>query len=133
MPQLYSYRLFISHAWSYNDEYYALEKMLTEFPNFMFRNYSVPKHDGFAKGAQLTKKLVDQMNPVQVVLIIAGMYVAHSDWIQFEINEAKRLQKPIIGIKPWNSERIPQAVQDAATVMHGWNIGPIVESIRKLA
>jgi hypothetical protein len=45
MPQLYPYRLFISHAWDYNDDYYTLEGMLRDSPNFAFRNYSVPKHD----------------------------------------------------------------------------------------
>ncbi|MCX6879343.1 MAG: hypothetical protein NTW21_36895 [Verrucomicrobia bacterium] len=43
MPQLYPYRLFISHAWAYNSEYYRLEKMFKDHPHFEFRNYSVPK------------------------------------------------------------------------------------------
>ena len=133
MPQLYPYRIFISHAWDYNDEYYKLEKMFTEYPNFDFRNYSVPKHNPLETGEQLTKKLLDQMNPVQVVIILAGMYATHSKWIQFEINEAVRLKKPIIGVKPWGQERVPQSIQDAAAIIHGWNVGPIVESIRNLA
>ncbi|NJD54960.1 MAG: TIR domain-containing protein [Nitrospirae bacterium] len=133
MPQLYPYRIFISHAWDYNEEYYRLERMLLEHPNFDVRNYSVPKHDPLDTSAQLKKKLLDQMNPVQVVLVLGGMYAAHSAWIQFEINEAKRLQKPIIGVRPWAQVRIPQAVQEAANVMHGWNAGPIVASIRELA
>jgi len=133
MPQLYPYRIFISHAWDYNDEYYKLEKMLTDYPNFEFRNYSVPKHDAFDTGAQLTNKLLDQMNPTQVVIVLAGMYAAHSDWIQFEINEAKRLGKPMIGVKPRGQERVPQSIQDSARVIHGWNVGPIVASVRELA
>lgn len=133
MPQLYPYRLFISHAWSYNTEYYRLEQMLTDYPNFEFRNYSVPKHDPLETSAELAVKLLHQMNPSQVVLVLAGMYAARSDWIQFEINEAKRMGKPIIGVRPWGQERIPQSLQVAASVMHGWNIGPIVASIRALA
>jgi hypothetical protein len=132
MPQLYPYRIFISHAWAHNDEYCKLEKMMKDHPNFSFSNYSVPKHDPFDDGTKLTKKLKDQMEPVQVVIILAGMYAAHSDWIGFEIDEAVRMKKPIIGVRPWAQERVPQKVQDAATVMHGWNIGPIVESIRSL-
>jgi hypothetical protein len=133
MPQLYPYRIFISHAWDYNDEYYRLEKLLKEYPNFDFRNYSVPKHDPLDTSTQLEKKLLDQMNPTQVVIVLAGMYAAHSEWIQFEINEAKRLKKPILGVRPWGQERVPQAVQDAANIIHGWNVAPIVASIRDLA
>lgn len=133
MPQLYPYRIFISHAWNYNDEYYRLEKMLTEYSNFDCRNYSVPKHDPLDSSEKLTKKLLDQMNPVHVVIILAGMYAAHSQWIQFEINEAVRLGKPIVGVKPWGQERVPQTIQNASNVIYGWNVGPIVESIRSLA
>lgn len=133
MPQLYPYRIFISHAWSYNEEYYRLVKGFTDFPNFDFRNYSVPEHDPFDTSAKLSKKLLDQMNPVQVVIVVAGMYAAYSDWIQYEIDEAVRLGKPIIGVRPWNQERVPTSVQNAATIMHGWNFGPIIQSIRDLA
>ena len=133
MPSLYPYRIFISHSWDYNDEYYRLEKMLLEYPNFECRNYSVPKHDPVDTAEGLKKKLLDQMNPSQVIIVLAGMYAVRSDWIQFEINEAVRLKKPIIGVKPWNQQKVPLSVQDAATVMHGWNTGPIVQSIRDLA
>ena len=105
---------------------------MKEHPNFSFSNYSVPKHDPLDTTAQLAKKLLDQMNPVQVVIVLAGMCAAHGDWIGFEIDEAVRMKKPIIGVRPWAQERVPQKVQDAANVMHGWNIGPIVESIRSL-
>lgn len=133
MPALYPYRIFISHAWAYNDEYYALERKFMEYPNFDFRNYSVPKHDPLDTSAQLTRKLLDQLSPVQVVIVLAGMYAAHSDWIQFEIDQAVRMGKPIIGVKPWGQERVPKSIQDAAAIIHGWNVGPIVESIRALS
>lgn len=59
--------------------------MFTEYPNCDFRNYSVPKHDPLDSSGKLKKQLLDQMNPVQVVIILAGMYAAHSEWIQYEI------------------------------------------------
>lgn len=45
MPQLRIYRLFISHAWIYNDDYYTLVKMLKNANHFYWHNYSVPEHD----------------------------------------------------------------------------------------
>lgn len=45
MPELRRYHLFISHAWSYSEDYKRLEAMLTDAPNFAFDNYSVPRHD----------------------------------------------------------------------------------------
>ena len=60
------------------------------------------------------------------------MYVNHSDWIQFEMNFAKSLGKPILGIKRWGEQRTPQSVVDAADEMVAWNSSSIVAAIRRL-
>lgn len=133
MPALRTYNVFISHAWSYNDDYYRLEKFLNAAPNFQWKNLSVPAHDPIATRDQLAARLNDQMRPANAFLILSGMYVAHSDWIQYEINFARRIGRPIIGIRPWGSERIPEAVQKAATEIVGWNTDSIVATIRSHA
>jgi hypothetical protein len=58
------------------------------------------------------------------------MYVAHSDWIQYEINFARRIGRPIIGIRPWANTVVPAAVQDAADEIVGWNSASIINAIR---
>ncbi len=135
MPPLHRYRIFISHAWRYNAEYYRLIDRLDEAPNFLYANYSVPKHDpaDANNNSKLKEQLRRQIRPVEVVIILGGMYVAYSDWIQFEIDFAKSLGKPILGIRPWGAERMPQAVQDAADEIVGWNTPTIVRAIRRLA
>jgi len=131
MPELRTYRVFISHAWAYNDEYYRLVNMLDSEPLFHWQNYSVPVHDPEHGG--LMQALYDQIKPVSIVIILGGMYVAYSDWIQREIKMAREMGKPIIGIYPWGSQRIPQAVQDVADEIVGWNTQSIVDAIRRLA
>lgn len=75
-----------------------------------------------------------QINPSQVVIILGGMYAAHSAWIEYEIKEAKRLNKPIIGVRPWGQERTPQIVQDASWVpLVGWNSASVVSAVRQLS
>ena len=108
---------------------------LDKAPNFDYRNYSVPEHDPVDAGndKKLKEELREQIRPVQVVIILGGMYVAHSKWIQFEIDYATELEKPILGIRPWGSQRIPKAVQDAADKIVGWNTPTIVQAIRSLA
>jgi len=131
MPLLHKYRIFISHAWKYNAEYDRLIDYLDDAEKFDYANYSVPEHDPV--DGNIEEALHKQIRPVEVVLILAGMYVSHSDWIQFEIDFADLLGKPIIGIKPWGSERTPQAVQDKAQEIVGWNTSSIVSAIRRYA
>ncbi len=135
MPELKSYAVFISHAWTYNADYYRLERMLDEAPNFTWRNYSVPKHDALdtATNAELEAALRRQISPTNIVLILAGMYVTHRKWIQKEIDIAVEKKKPIVGIVPWGQERTPQEVQNVVKEMVGWNTSSIISAIRKHA
>jgi hypothetical protein len=137
MPALKTYDLFISHAWAYNDAYYRLQGLLQAAPYFQFRNYSVPTHDplvdpGTLIGkARLTQMLDAQIRPVNCVLVIAGMYATHKYWIQKEIELAQSYRKPIIGLVPWDQERVPLDVQLAASEMASWSTSSIVDAIRR--
>jgi hypothetical protein len=133
MPPLREYKIFISHAWDYHVEYYRLEGFLNAAPNFKWKNLSVPRHDPILNTEQLAKELHNQMRDAEAFLILAGMYVAHSNWILHEINFARRIGRPIIGIKPWGNLIVPMAVQNGADEMVGWNSGSIVAAIRKHA
>ena len=132
MPALKTYGLFVSHAWTYNDEYYRLIKLLGEAQFFYYRNYSVPEHDplGTRTRQQLGDALTRQIRPVNCVLVLAGMYANHRDWMKAEIEIAQSFSKPIIGIKPRGQQRTPVEVQNAAKKMVGWTTASIVQAIR---
>ena len=71
------------------------------------------------------------MRPANIVVILAGMYAAYSEWIEFEIDFATEIGKPMIGIKSWGQERIPRIVQDSVLEMVGGQTRSIVAAIRK--
>ena len=128
------YRLFISHAWKYNEEYYRLVDMLDDKSHFKWRNYSVPQHDPFEMGTDLEEALKRQIRPVNAVLILAGMYSNYSEWIEFEVKFSESISKPIIVVKPWGQERTPTYLQEIAdkpgNTIVGWNIESIITAIR---
>lgn len=133
MPRLKRYNIFISHAWSHSDEYYRLENLLGEAPYLSWRNYSVPEHDGFGSMSpkELEAELLDQIKPASVVIILAGMYVNNHYWIQKEIDIAKKLGKPILGVIPRGNERVPELVTEASNGdLIGWNTQSIIDAIR---
>ncbi|WP_273837295.1 TIR domain-containing protein [Guptibacillus sedimenti] len=130
---LKNYRIFISHAWNYNDSYYKLEKMLNEAPRFKWSNHSVPKHDSLdtTTDKELTKELIEQISGTNVILIVSGMYYGHSKWIMKEIEIAQNMNKPIIAIRPRGQQRTPTPVQLAAKEVVGWSTSSIVQAIRQ--
>ncbi|KDM66819.1 TIR domain-containing protein [Acidiphilium sp. JA12-A1] len=136
MPALKTYVGFISHAWKYHDDYVRLEGMLKNASNFSFRNSSVPKTDGIPmpiSDAKLTAAIDEQIRITNIVIILSGMYAAHSDWISKEIAIAAKYQKPIIGVVPWGQQKIPAVVQTASKKVVRWNTDSIVSAIRQHA
>ena len=133
-----TFNLFISHSWSYEDEYDRLTALLRNRSYFRFKDYSVPRDDpihnaGTAK--ELREAIRRQMHPCSVVLILAGVYATYSKWIKTEVLLAKKDfsgPKPIIAVRPRGSERISAVVRDAADKIVGWNTESIVRAIRKL-
>lgn len=132
MPFLRNYRVFISHAWDYNREYYNLERMLNDARNFDWSNYSVPEHDSLYT-TNLKQSLRNQIKPTQIVIILSGMYATYREWMQEEIDLALEMNKPIIGVKLWGQERMPQIVRDYSDEIVGWNTPSIISAIRKHA
>ena len=128
--------LFISHSWSYHDQYEKLVRLLDESPWFFYKNYSVPKNDPVhtnGTASDLRAAIKRQMSSCQVILILAGVYATYSKWIITEIAIAnKDLRKPILAINPWGAERVSRMVIDYADEIVGWNAASIVEAIRRL-
>ena len=135
MPTLKNRMIFIGHAWQYNEHYWTLVNWFNDEPNFSWSNCSVPSHDALpdktSKG--LSAGMTRQISPAQVVIILGGIYAAHSAWIDYEISEAQRMEKPIIGVRPWDQQRVPINVQNASTIpMVGWNRSIVIQAVRNL-
>lgn len=133
-----TYNIFISHAWKYTEHYKQIVQWLNEAQSegtLNWKNYSVPEHDPLidpnssSGKSTLKNELKDQIKPASVVLVLAGMYVSYSDWIDFEIDTAVDYNKYIIGIEPWGQERIPSKVSNNANVMVGWNKNSVINAI----
>ncbi|NHM14937.1 TIR domain-containing protein [Xiamenia xianingshaonis] len=128
-----TYNLFISHSWSYSDQYDRLVALLGKKPYFSYHNYSVPKNDpihGVGTDWQLKQAIERQMKPASCVIILAGVYATYSKWINIEIELAQRMGKRIIAVEPWCSERTSSIVKQAADEIVGWNTDSIVRAIR---
>lgn len=129
------YRIFISHAWRYSQEYERLVRLLASYPWFKYRNYSVPSYRPLKVSSEqeLVQALYRQIRPVHIVIVLSGLNVNYRYWIQKEIEIALTLGKLIIGIKPWGRKRVPELIKIVANEIVGWNTKSIVNAIRRNA
>ena len=134
-----TFSLFISHSWTYGDQYNRLVNLLEQRPYFRFRNYSVPRDDPIHNARSVTalrEAIKQQMAQASAVLILAGVYATYSKWINEEIDLAERgfhYRKPIVAIEYWGSEKTSARVKNAADRIVRWNTESVVRAIREIA
>lgn len=133
-----TYNIFISHAWKYTEHYNKIVQWLDEAQadgKFKWKNYSVPEHDPLIDPnssvgkTKLKSELNEQIRPASKVIILAGMYAAYSDWIDYELTTAVYMNKYIIGVKPWGQERIPTIISNNSDTIVGWNKDSVINAI----
>ncbi len=139
MPNLFKYHIFISHAWKYGEEYEKLKKMLDDAPYFSYYNYSAPEDKPLhnldttdvSKKSEIESAIDRKITVCSCVLVISGMYYNHRKWMQYEVDTARRMKKPIIAIRPRGADVMPMEISSVATETVGWTTGSIVDAIRR--
>ncbi|MCD8177270.1 MAG: TIR domain-containing protein [Tannerellaceae bacterium] len=125
----------ISHSWSYSTHYDTVCTWFDRTQYFTWSNYSVccDKPLDTRTDSELKEKLRNKIAASSCIVVLSGMYVKYSKWIDFEIDTALSMNKPIIGVQPWGQERVPLKVQNFSKVMVGWNAKSVVDAVRNYA
>jgi len=130
-----TYRLFISHSWSYDKNYKRVVELLEE-QGLNFYDHSVPKDDPIHTNGtdkQLHDAIEAKMKGTSCILILAGVYASYSKWIKKEIDIAESYGKKIIAIELWDSGRTSKVVKDSADRIVKWQGKSIADAIKELA
>lgn len=129
------YNVFISHSWDYVNDLMGLRNLLLSRGYFNVLFNETPPHDPInSQNADYIKRVIKQnIQNSDVVIGMSGMYAAYSEWMEWELQTAKSLGKPILGVIPWGQQRVPYAVSSKANMLVRWNTESIVAAIRQLA
>lgn len=132
MP-LFTYHIFISHVWRYSNDYQRLVSLLRGNPYFSFNDYSISKEksltDQRISDDRLKALLEEQIKHASVVLVPLGVYASYHKWIDTELSIARRLNKPIIGIRPWGQKKVTSLRIVYCDEIVGWNTASITQAI----
>lgn len=122
------YNLFISHSWTYSDDYERLKSLLENRGYFSFRKYSVESDEPKNNWTEIENNIKWS----SIVVVIAGVYASYSPSIKREIRLAKRHFKPTLAIIPRGSDRSSDLRNECDLVV-GWHTESVVSAIRELA
>ena len=135
MPDLKNYRLLISYSWKHDAEYTTIVNWLNNESYFQWSNHSVTKDEpiDWCSKKELKEQLTRQIQGCNAIIIVSGMYINYSEWIDYEIKEALRMNKTIIGIKPRGNEKIPSIISENCDELVNWNSNSLIAAIRSNA
>lgn len=129
------YHIFISHSWGYPQDLENLRTLLRErgYFNVEFEEPTVKEPINSTNAEYIKCRIREKLRKSNLVLAIAGMYASYSDWIEWELDTAIRLELPIVGVIPRGQERISTTVSSRSKEDVRWNTESIVAAIRKWA
>jgi len=126
-------RLFVSHAFEPSDDYHRVFEYLESSHNFYYRNCSNPDAPvGDREGCK--EELRRQITLAEVVIVPSGQYARHREWIDFQLNCAKGLDKPVIVLETFGvKEKMPVQLEALSDEIVEWNERSIADAIRRQA
>ena len=135
MPPPLTYDLFISHSWEGDADYHGLIGLLGNGLSLEWRNLSVPRSAPvIARGLLgIQEALARRIYQADAVLVISGKNLNSSRWVRYELNVARELDKPIIGVEPGGTVASSMEVRRVATTMAAWTADSIEQNIKTLA
>ena len=118
------YKLFIIHLNEDDDEYKLFLSKLDASYDFEWKDYAFQSEN-------LHMEFEEQMELVDVIIILSGLYIKNRKLIKKQIDVAVKLRKPIIVVRPYGLENVPSALEQIANEVVGWNTPCIVDSIQE--
>ncbi len=133
MSEKKPFRVYVIHLFDENPEYLRVFEYLESRDNFFYRNCSEPsvqlKADNDLKG-----EIRRQISTAEVVLFPVNLHAVNPVLVDFQLDAAKAIQKPIIAIKSFGETvMIKKAVLDKADDIVDWNDRAITEAIKTKA
>jgi hypothetical protein len=127
-------RLFVSHVFEPSDDYHRVFEYLESSHNFYYRNCSDPESRRGGTPEAMKDDLRRQIALAEVVIVPAGMYDTHREMIDFQLNCAKGLDKPVVVLECFGvKQKLHVQLEALGDEIIEWNERSIADAIRRQA
>ena len=115
------YNLIISNGFDKNKEYGQFTEKLYSKVDFLWKE---SMSGSYATAGE------EFFNKIDAIIILAGLYSDNKETID-ELTEAgEKYDIPIVLVRPYGLEEVPEELENKAATIVGWNANCIVDSIK---
>ena len=115
------YNLIISNGIDKNREYGQFTEKLFQKTDFLWKESMT---GSYATAGEEFYKKVDR------IIILAGLYKDNKENFDELIEAAQKYDIPIVLVRPYGLEEVPEELEEKAATIVGWNGNCIVDSIK---
>ena len=127
-------RVFVAHAFQPNADYLRVFEYLESSHNFYYRNCSDPDRQVVSDSDNGKEELRKQIALAEIVIVPAALYGQHRETIDFILNCAKGLDKPVLVIEHFGvKEKLAVQLEALSDEILEWNERSIADAIRRQA
>lgn len=127
-------KVFVSHMFEADVDYLRVFEYLESVDRFYYMNVSDPETmpDGGAEGIKAA--LRDQIAKCEAVILLASLHATNRDWVEFQLNAAKALNKPVVLMQSFGqTTMMPGDLATKANEVVAWNERELVDAIKRQA
>lgn len=135
MSQENPIRLFVSHLFEPDDEYYRVFEYLESSKNFFYRNLSAPDKTPRSFDRETVKEaLRKQMGDAEAVIVLSAQFARDPVLVEFQALFAQACDKPVIVLEPFGTgQTVPAKLRELADEVVPWNEREMSDAIRRQA
>ena len=115
------YNLIITNGFDKNNEYGQFTEKLYSKVDFRWKesisgSYATANESFYGK--------------VDRIIMLAGLYNDNKDLFEDLLNASEKYNIPIVLVRPYGLEEVPEILEERATTIVGWNANCILDSIK---
>jgi len=127
-------KVFVGHGFEPSDDYMRVFEYLESSHNFYYVNVSSADTRNTADREALREDVRRQITLSEVVIIPSALYHTHREWVDFELNCAKGMEKPVIVLEVFGvKEKLPVQLEALGDEIIEWNERTLVDAIKRQA
>lgn len=100
-----------------------------DYNTFISRLNTATEAFRWADVTDTSDNFAEAIDKCDALIVLSGLWSENKKLISEHIKYAQSFNKPIIIIRPYGAEEIPEELNDVATKIVGWNTACIVDAI----
>lgn len=115
------YNLIIGNGFDRENEYRQFIEKIYSKPEFLWKES--------ISGSYATANS-EFYNKIDAIILLAGLYKDNQDTFNELVEASEKYNIPIVLVRPYGTEEVPEKLEEKAKTIVGWNANCIIDAIK---